>query len=168
LEDNCFTMLCWFLPYINMNQSQVYICPLPLEPPSHLPPESHPSRLSNSTGFEFPESYGKSPLANSFTYGNIYVSMLLSQFVPPSPSPTVSTSLFCLHFHCSPANGFINILEREWWKIKLESWSRILKGGKWLHFGFKLDLVDPAMKCFPTMREFFRKCYRKSNLMIIA
>ena len=20
LEDNCFTMLCWFLPYINMNQ----------------------------------------------------------------------------------------------------------------------------------------------------
>ena len=21
LEDNCFTMLSWFLPYINMNQS---------------------------------------------------------------------------------------------------------------------------------------------------
>ena len=25
LEDNCFTMLCWFLPYNNMNQSQLYI-----------------------------------------------------------------------------------------------------------------------------------------------
>ena len=23
LEDNCFIILCWFLPYINMNQSQV-------------------------------------------------------------------------------------------------------------------------------------------------
>ena len=23
LKDNCFTMLCWFLPYINMNQPYV-------------------------------------------------------------------------------------------------------------------------------------------------
>ena len=38
LKDNCFTILCWFLPYINMNQPQVYIRPLPLEPPSYLPP----------------------------------------------------------------------------------------------------------------------------------
>ena len=32
------------------------------------------------------------------TYGNINVSMLLSQFIPPSPSPTVPTHvfLFCL------------------------------------------------------------------------
>ena len=44
LEDNCFTILYWFLPDINMNQSQVYICSLPLEPPSHLPP--HPIPLS--------------------------------------------------------------------------------------------------------------------------
>ena len=28
LEDNSLTMLSWFLPYINMNQPQVYICPL--------------------------------------------------------------------------------------------------------------------------------------------
>ena len=26
LEDNCFTILGWFLPYINMNQLQEYIC----------------------------------------------------------------------------------------------------------------------------------------------
>ena len=32
LEDNCFTMLCWFLPYINMSQYA------PSKPPSHLPP----------------------------------------------------------------------------------------------------------------------------------
>ena len=42
LEDNCFTILYWFLPYINMNQPQVYICPLPPEPPSHLPAHSIP------------------------------------------------------------------------------------------------------------------------------
>ena len=33
------------------------------------------------------------PLAIYFTYGNACVSMLLSEFVPPSPSRTVSTSL---------------------------------------------------------------------------
>ena len=43
LKDNCFTVLCWFLLNINMNQPQVYICPLPLEPPSHL--------LSQALGF---------------------------------------------------------------------------------------------------------------------
>jgi len=43
LEDNCFPMLYWFLPYINMNQPLVYIHPLPLEPLSHLP--SHPTPL---------------------------------------------------------------------------------------------------------------------------
>ena len=36
-------MLCGFLPYINMNQPWAYICRLPLEPSSHLPP--HPTTL---------------------------------------------------------------------------------------------------------------------------
>ena len=43
LEDNCFTILWWFLPYINISQPQVYMCPLPFEPPSYLPP--HPTPL---------------------------------------------------------------------------------------------------------------------------
>ena len=38
LKDSCFTILCWFLPCINMNQPQVYI--------GSLPPMSHPSKLS--------------------------------------------------------------------------------------------------------------------------
>ena len=42
-DDNCFTILCWLLPYINLNQPQVHICPLSSEPSSHLPP--HPTRL---------------------------------------------------------------------------------------------------------------------------
>ena len=36
IEDNCFTILCWFLLCINTNQPKVYICPLPLEL-FHLP-----------------------------------------------------------------------------------------------------------------------------------
>ena len=43
LEDNWLTTVCWFLPYINMNQPQEYKCSLPLEPLSHLPP--HPTHL---------------------------------------------------------------------------------------------------------------------------
>ena len=83
-------MLCWFLLYINMNQPQVYICPLTLEPPT----PSHSSRLSQSTGFELPASYSKFPLAIYITCGNLYVSMLLSQFVPATPSHAVFISLF--------------------------------------------------------------------------
>ena len=53
---------------------------------SSLPPltPSHPSRLSQSTWFELSASYSKFPLTIYFTYSNAYVSMLLSQFIPPS------------------------------------------------------------------------------------
>ena len=37
------------------------------------PSPSHPSKLSQSTSFGFPVSYGKFPLALCFTYGLIYV-----------------------------------------------------------------------------------------------
>ena len=48
---------------------------------------SHPSSLSQSPGFELAESHRKFPLAIYFTYGDLYVFMLPSQFVPPSPFP---------------------------------------------------------------------------------
>ena len=35
-------MLCWFLPYNNMNQPSLCICPLSPEPPFHPPPHSTP------------------------------------------------------------------------------------------------------------------------------
>ena len=94
LEDNYFTILQWFLPYIIMNQPQVYIGPLPSKRPSLLPPTCHPSRLSRSTGFGFPASYSKFPRAIYFTYGSVCVSVLFSQLIPPSPSSTASKSLF--------------------------------------------------------------------------
>ena len=33
LEDNCFTILWWFLPYIDMNQPWMYVCLTILNPP---------------------------------------------------------------------------------------------------------------------------------------
>ena len=56
------------------------------------PPPSHPSRLSRSTGSELPDTQ-QIPTGCLF-YIRMYVSVLLSPFVPPSPSPTVSASLF--------------------------------------------------------------------------
>ena len=38
-----------------------------------------------------------------------------TQFITPSPSPTVSTSLFCLHLHCCHANRFIGTLRFYGW-----------------------------------------------------
>ena len=69
------------------------ICPLPPEFSSHLPPHPTPSRLSQNTRFELPVSH-KFPLAIYFTYGNIHVSVLLSQFVLLSPSPIVKSDLY--------------------------------------------------------------------------
>ena len=78
LQDICFTILLWFLPYISMNQP--YVCPLPPETPSQLPPQSHYSRWSENKGLS-----SLCHTANShwlyFIYGNVYVSMLLSHTV---------------------------------------------------------------------------------------
>ena len=62
----------------------------PLPPPS--PP--HPSGPSQSTAFECPTSGIKLVLLIDVTYGNIHVSLLFSQIIPPLPSPAESKSLF--------------------------------------------------------------------------
>ena len=69
-----------------------------------------PSRSSPGPSFGFLVSFSKFPLAIYFAYGNVYVSMLLPQFVPPSPSLTMSTSLFCLRLHFCPVNRFISTI----------------------------------------------------------
>ena len=101
-----------------------------ISPPSwtSLPPTtpSHPSKLSQSTRFGLPVSYSKFPLANYFTYGKVYVPMLLSQFVSPSPSSPLSTCLFtvcicisvnthdCYPTFCIWGNTFC--IKRQSWK----------------------------------------------------
>ena len=49
------------------------------------------------------------PLAVYFIHSNIHVSKLLSQFVPPSPSLTVSTGLFSMSESLFLLVGIINI-----------------------------------------------------------
>ena len=44
-------MLCWFLPHISMNPPSVHTCPLPLEPPSHLPPHCAPLGCHRAPGW---------------------------------------------------------------------------------------------------------------------
>ena len=43
---------------------------------------------------ELPVLCSSFPLAICFTYGNVYISLQLSRFIPPSLSPTGSISLF--------------------------------------------------------------------------
>ena len=61
-----------------------------------LPPPtpSHPSRLSQSTGFELPVWHSKFHWLSDFTYENVYISMLLPQFIPCFQPPL----LLCVSF----------------------------------------------------------------------
>ena len=76
-----------------MNQPWVYMCSpswTPILPSS----PSHPSGSSWYTSPEHPVSCIEPGLAVHFTYDHIHVSMLFSQIILPSPSPTESKSLF--------------------------------------------------------------------------
>ena len=63
---------------------------------THLPPlsPSHSSGSSQCTSPEHPVSCIEPGLEICFTYDTIHVSMLFSQIIPPSPSPTESKRLF--------------------------------------------------------------------------
>ena len=77
--------------------------PPPLETPLHLP--SHPT--SHRELLDLPALYSNFPLAVYFIHGNVYVSTLLSQSVPPSLSP--ASSMVCsprLRFSSCSVNRF--------------------------------------------------------------
>ena len=87
-----YNILVVFAIHWHESAMGVHVFPIqnPLPPPS--PP--HPSGSSQCTGFECPVSCIELGLVICFTYGNIQVSMLFCQIVPPSPSPRESKSLF--------------------------------------------------------------------------
>ena len=70
----------------------VHVSPIPNPPPLLSP--TYPHGLSQCTGFECPVSCIELGLVICFTYGNIHVSMLFSQIIPPLPFPTESKNLF--------------------------------------------------------------------------
>ena len=57
---------------------------------------------------ELPVLYSNFLLALYFTYGNVYISVLLSQFVPPSPAPAVSKGLFFVFLFMSSKQVQVN------------------------------------------------------------
>ena len=77
LKDNCLTVLCWFLPNLNANQPWIYICALPLETPSHLPPRPTPLGCYRALVW-VTESYTNSHWLSVFAYGNVYFQVTLS------------------------------------------------------------------------------------------
>ena len=108
--SHCFPI---YLPLVSVIHQYESAIGIPEPPPSWTslspPAPSHPSRLSQSTWFELLASYSKFLLAIYFTYDNVYVSMLLYQFVPRSPflrCPQVCS--LCLHHYCCPENTFIS------------------------------------------------------------
>ena len=95
LEDNCSTILYWSLPYIKMNLPQIYKCLLPPEPSFHFLPLLTPLGCHRAPGLSSLHHTAHSHWL-SILYMVICVSMLFSLFIPPSPSPTVSSSLFSM------------------------------------------------------------------------
>ena len=92
LKDNCFTMWCQFLMYRSMRCK--YTCVPSLLNFSHNPYPIPLLQVVAEYQIEPHVIYSKFPLAVCFTYGSIYISMPLFQFVPPSTSLTVSISTF--------------------------------------------------------------------------
>ena len=81
--------------YNNVNQLQVCIYPLALEPPSYT--SIPPPKVITEHRAELPVLYSSFPLAICFKHGNIQMSALLSQFIPlspPTPRAPVPTCLF--------------------------------------------------------------------------
>ena len=83
-----------------------------MSPPSWASRLPHPTPLVvTEYHLELPVLYSNFPLAIYFTHVNVYVSMQVSQFAPPSISPTVSKVYsLCLYLYSCPANRFISTI----------------------------------------------------------
>ena len=110
LEDNCFTIWCWLLPCINMNQS----------PLSHFPPIP-PLRLSQSPGLSSP-GHTANPCWRSLLHVTtcMFPCYSLSSSCPLPPTLFSQVWSPSLHLHCCPASRFIST-------IFLESIFRIIR-----------------------------------------
>ena len=91
-------MVCQFLLYNKWNQLYVYIYP---HIPSlfHLSPTLPIPPLQGDTKYlaDLPVLCSCFPLAIYFTFGSVYMSILLSHFVPAYPSPSLCPQVHSLH-----------------------------------------------------------------------
>ena len=96
LEYNFFWRIIALQYYVGFCHASTWISHRYTYVPSLLnpPPISHPSKVVTEHWVELPVSHKKSPLAIYLKYSFVHVSILFNQFVLPSPSLTVSTSLF--------------------------------------------------------------------------
>ena len=113
LEYNCFTRLCQFLLYNKVNQLYIYIYPhisslLCLPPTLPIPP----LKVVTKHRADLPVLRSCFPLTIYFTFGSVYMSMLLSHFVPayPSPSPCLQVHSLLLRLYSCPAPRFIRTI----------------------------------------------------------
>ena len=101
LEYKCFTMLCQFLLYNKVNQLYVYIYPyipsfLGLPPTIPIPS----LQVVTKHQADLPVLCSSFPLAIHFTFGSVYMSMLLSHFLPASHSaPAPYPKVHSLYLH---------------------------------------------------------------------
>ena len=82
--------------YISVNQLQVYIYAVCLEPFSCLPSPTHLGH--HRAPVWAPWVHSSFPPAPCFTHGSVYMSVLLRQFIPPAPFLAMSTSSFWFCF----------------------------------------------------------------------
>ena len=87
----------------------MYICPLPPEPLSHLPPIPTPLVVTKPR-FEFPESYSKFPLTVYFIYGSICIRATLPIHLTVSFLPT---ALFISHFSRETSFSHYRLLKKK-------------------------------------------------------
>ena len=81
-----FFLITFFAIHWHESAMGIHVFPILNPPPTSLP--LHPSGSSQCTSPEDPVSCSEPGLAIYFTYGSIHVSVLFSQIIPPSPSPT--------------------------------------------------------------------------------
>ena len=104
LENNCFTMLCWFLLPNNVNQPCVYLHSLLLSLPSSLIPASRSSRSTVLCSL--------SSTAASHSLSSLHLVVCKCQTNVPihlqPPLPTVYPHIHSLrlHLYCCPGSRF--------------------------------------------------------------
>ena len=77
-----------------MNQPYIYLCPLS---GTSLPPSSPATPLGCYRALVWIPWITQQIPIGYFTYGNVYVSILLSPYIPPSPSSTCPLSMSVLY-----------------------------------------------------------------------